>query len=205
MRDLLMIRPADSDLTTEQKYLRDLGAITEPVLSVYRTKNKLKRLQPRINVLNASFALEDCGRRLAMDAYHFKERVRLFAENCIPLVINQKARAQITKQIGRSLRTYARENTRLLKFRNFVVHGPRGRTDEFEDLRCAELAGILLHSDLWLEYKNVFEDVRCEWALIAKSLIRSMETVIAAIQVMNENMIESASLSFLVRPPTEAK
>jgi hypothetical protein len=72
--------------------------------------------------------------------------------------------------------------------------GPKGRFDEFAELRHWELAGIFHHSDLWLEYTNEFENVKSDWTKMGNDLIRSMEIVIATIQLLNENVILPASI-----------
>jgi hypothetical protein len=194
--DLLVTSPNDAHLTKEQSYLLTLGAIVHPALSAHRIRNRLRGLQPRTHALNPSANLEECGKRLSMEAYHFKERIRLFGDNAIALSIDPIFAGNFGKTIGRILRNFQHENLKLLKFRNFVVHGPKGRIDEFADLRSWELSAILLHSDIWLEYKNQFEGVRSEWNQIGGKLIRSMESTIAAVQLANENAIESRSLSF---------
>lgn len=203
--DLLVTSPTDPHITKEQNYLLALGGIVDPVLSAYRIRARMRRLQPRTNVLNPSAALEDCGRRLSMEAYHFKERIRLFGINATALMIDgAPTTGAFNKLIGRIVGHYQRENARLLRFRNFVVHGPRGRSDEFADLRSWALAAILLHSDVWFEYKHQFEDVRSEWNQISATLVRSMDAAIAAIQLANENAIASRSFSFLVHQRTTA-
>jgi hypothetical protein len=191
IRDIFTNAPSYSDLTIEQKYLHSLVAMSDPILSAYRIRNRIRRLQPRTKVINASSALEDSGRRLSMEAYHFKERVRLFADGAIQLVDDITLIDVIRHKVSRILRSYNQHNTRLIKFRNFVVHGPRGRIDEFAELRHLELACIFLHDDLWFEYKNEFDSLKSEWTTIGNDLIRSMEIIMAAIQLLNENLILS--------------
>jgi hypothetical protein len=191
IRDIFTNVPSYSDLTIEQQYLHSLAALTDPIISAYRTKNRIMRLQPRTRVINASFALEDSGRRLSMEAYHFKERVRIFAESSITLVNNKASVAGFNDKVSRILRSYNQQNSRLIRFRNFVVHGPRGRIDEFADLRHLQLACTFLHDDLWFEYKNEFNSTKSEWVVFEKKFIRSMEIAIASIQTLNENMILS--------------
>jgi hypothetical protein len=192
IRDIFKNAPLHDNFTIEQRYLYSLVALVEPILSAYRTRNRIRRLQPRIKIINASFALEESVKRLSMEAYHFKERVRMFSESTNSLV--EQSGASITgfnNSIGRIIRTYTQNNLRLIKFRNFVVHGPKGRIDEFEYLRRLELACIFLHDDLWLEYKNEFDSARSEWTALARELVGSMETAIAAIQLANEHLVSN--------------
>ena len=115
-----------------------------------------------------------------MDTFHFKERVSLFGTSAIALIGDVKWQKHTQIEIGRIIRHFCRANQRLLKYRNFVVHGPKNRIDEFADLRSWELGGIFLHNDLWLDYNNEFEIFRTDWATLAKHLIQSMEYTIAA-------------------------
>jgi len=193
IRDIFKSAPLHEDFTIEQRYLYSLVALVEPILSSYRIRNRIRRLQPRIKIINASFALEDSVKRLSMEAYHFKERVRLFSESTNSLATQSGASIiGFNSSIGRIIRTYTQHNLRIIKFRNFIVHGPKGRIDEFEHLRRLELACIFIHDDLWLEYKNEFDNARSEWTTFGGNLIRSMETAIAAIQLANENLVSNS-------------
>src|SRR5262249_8053422 len=81
LKDLLLIRPSYDQYSEEQKYLHSLSALVEPVISAHRLLNRLHRLRPRTRTVNASSRLEDCVRQLAMESYHFKERMCLFGNN----------------------------------------------------------------------------------------------------------------------------
>jgi len=201
VRDIIVNRGSASDLTPEQKYLRDLGDVISPVLSAYRTKGRIYRLQPRTGQIAASAKLEECGQRLAMDAYHFKSRLSLFGKSAAAIINSSALRRGFQAEIGQIIRAFAHNNRRLLTYRNFVVHGPEGRLDEFADLRNWELAGIFLHSDLWLDYNNEFDEVRSLWCSIARKLVRSMEIAIANTQLLNENSIAATAFEFLIRKP----
>lgn len=196
IRDVVIDRPSYSDLTNDQKYLHDLGGLIAPVLSAYRIRGRIPRLKPRTYHITASARLEECGQLLAMDAFHFKERIRLFGKSASLIIMNAKRRSEFQSEIGRVVRNYSHANKRLMKYRNFVVHGPEGRIDEFADLRNWQLSGLLLHNDLWLDYNNEFELLRTEWASLAKELIQAMERGTSEIHLMNENLIETSAFGF---------
>jgi hypothetical protein len=196
IRDIIVEQPFYADFTPEQRYLHDLAGVISPVLSAYRTKKRIPLLRPRTGKVTASAILEESGQRLAMDTFHFKERISLFGASTIALIVDLKWQKHTQMEIGRIIRNFSRETQRLLKYRNFVVHGPKTRTDEFADLRSWELGGIFLHDDLWLDYNNEFETTRAEWAAISKDLIRSMESTIAAAQLLNANNIERRAFTF---------
>jgi hypothetical protein len=200
IRDLIVDRPSYSELTLDQKYLHDLGAVISPILSAYRTKNRIPRLRPRTGQIIASGRLEECCQQLAMDAFNFKERLSLFGDSAAAIISKSIELADFKVEVGRIIRNYRNANNRLLKYRNFVVHGPKGRIDEFSDLRSWELSGIFLHSDLWLDYNNAFEATRSEWTQVAKTLINSMEAAAAELQILNEGKIEIFSFRFLRSP-----
>jgi hypothetical protein len=197
IRDVVVDRPGYSEFTQDQKYLHDLGGLIGPILSAQRIKGRVPRLKPRTYHITASERLEECGRLLAMDAFHFKERIRLFGKSGSSIIIKLDQRIEFQNEIGRIVRNYNQATKRLMKYRNFVVHGPDGRIDEFADLRGWELSGLLLHNDLWLDYNNEFETCRSEWTLLAKQLIRAMERAAAEIQLLNENFISVAAFGFV--------
>jgi hypothetical protein len=196
VRDILIDGPSYVDLTDDQKYLHDLGGVITPILSAYRTRNRIPRLKPRTGRVGASSRLEECGQRLGMEAFHFKERIRLFADSAIRITHSPQACSKFNLEIASLLRKYTKTNDRLLRYRNFVVHGPKKRIDEFAELRGWELNGIFFHDDLWLEYNNVFETSREEWTSIAKTLVGSIESAVARIQLLSENNILTASFRF---------
>jgi hypothetical protein len=134
-----------------------------------------------------------------MDAFHFKERIKLFGESGASIIFASAQRETFQKQIGRIVRNYSQANRRLLKYRNFVVHGPQSRVDEFADLRSWELSSLLLHNDLWFEYNNAFDSCRSDWTVVSRDLIRAMERAAAEIQILNENCIETAVFGFARR------
>jgi len=196
IRDIIFDEPSYADLTPEQRYLHDLANIITPVLSAYRIKRRIPLLRYRTRKITASAILEECGQRIGMDAFHFKERISLFGASANALIEDQHCRRHSQTEIARLIRNFNHANLRLLKYRNFVVHGPKNRTDEFANLRWLELAGIFLHDDLWHEYNNEFDNARSEWRTMSINLIQSMEATIAAAQLLNENNIERRILSF---------
>lgn len=199
IRDVITDRPSYSELTGHQKYLHDLGGLIAPILSAYRLRIRIPRLKPRTYSVTASARLEECGQLLAMAAFHFKERIKLFGKSAAVIVIDTKQRNELQVQIGRIVRNYSDTNKRLMKFRNFIVHGPEGREDEFADIRSCELGGIFLHNDLWFEYNTQFEQCKAEWTTIAKELIGSMEIAIAEVQALNERLIQEKAFDFVSR------
>jgi hypothetical protein len=120
----------------------------------------------------------------------------VFGDSTIDIILNTSIQNDARNQISKIIRQYDRANKRILHFRNFVVHGPKGRIDEFADLRSWELAGIFLHNDLWLDYNNAFEGARSEWATISRNLIISMEAAAAAVQLLNEALICAGAFQF---------
>lgn len=134
--------PTYDDFTPEQRYLHDLGELTGPVLSAYRTHHRIARLHPRTGRIAASGNLETSGQRLAMDAYHFKVRIELFGDSAATVISDKQTREEFQSAIGRIARNFSRANKRVMKYRNFVVHGPKNRVDEFALLRGLELGGF---------------------------------------------------------------
>jgi hypothetical protein len=197
VRDIVTDHPHYDELTPDQKYLHDLGGLISPVLSSYRISLRIPRLQPRTRRFAASANLEESGQRLAMDAYHFKMRVELFGDSSAALIPDNDSRREFQKIIGRIIPNFTRANSRILKYRNFIVHGPRSRIDEFAYLRGLELGGMFLHDDLWFTYNTEFEMARDEWATIAKNVVGTMESANAEIQLLNENTIQTGSFLFL--------
>jgi hypothetical protein len=195
-KDLISDKPAYSDLTEHQKYLHDLQGPTDPVIASHRIRTRVPRLQPRTRSLAASSHLEDAGRRLAFESYHFKERLRLVSRSCSAILPDQSQRTIFQRAIGKTISSFETSNRRLLKYRNFIVHGPAGRTDEFADLRSWELGGILYHPDLWYDYNNAFWTAQGEWTNLAKMLIASMESCLLSVQSTNERLIKSGSFNF---------
>jgi hypothetical protein len=136
-----------------------------------------------------------------MDAFHFKERLALFGNSAVAIISASRLREHFRTRIGRTIRNYYGVNQRLLKYRNFVVRGPRGRVDELAVLRSWELKSIFLDDDLWLDYNTEFKTVRSEWTSLARGLVRSMESALAEIQLLNENSIEKIAFDFLKSRP----
>jgi len=197
VRDLIIFKPETAHLSNEQNYLRCLVEITGPILSAYRLKGRIHRSQRRTHILEPWSKFEESGKMLAMEAYHFKARIRLLGEAISAVISDELSKKHLAKDIGRAIRGFEATNVRLLKYRNFVVHGPKGRVDEFEGLRGMALSAHLLHDDLWLEYNNVFDETKEEWISISSDLIRSMEKAISEIQLLNENLLSTGALTFV--------
>ena len=131
-----------------------------------------------------------------MEAFHFKERIRLFAESAND-VLKEQRRLEFGKTVGKIVQRFNRDNQRLLRYRNFTVHGPRNRIDEFSLLREWELSGMFLHSDLWEEFNKCFESTRLEWKTVTQNLISSIEKAAADIQLLNEHCLNRSDFSFV--------
>jgi hypothetical protein len=200
LQEVVTDRAHYSDLTPDQRYLHDLAGLPSPVISAYRLRLRLPRLKPRTGDIRASARLEDCCQQLAIVAYNFRERVKAFGESSTNIIHSALFQSDTSNRIGKIIRQYDESNDRILRYRNFIVHGPKGRIDEFADLRSWELGGIFLHTDLWLDYNNAFEEVRCEWTSISRNLLASMESSIAIIQLLNENLITVGAFNFLQIP-----
>src|SRR5262249_50224745 len=146
-----------------------------------------------------SATIISAARDLSFEAYHFHARLKEHLHSSANLHFSCDAAANYEKKMVRMANTYKKANDRVLRHRNFVVHGPKNRVDEFSDLRLAELCATTMHDDLWFEYKNVFEDCKDEWTAMAKGLISSMETALAMVQNENENAIDEGRLTFARR------
>lgn len=185
---LLPVEPVSGQLAS-QTYLRTLFELPGPVIEARRAMSRISSSKPRPRTERASTALVAAARDLAFEAYHFKERIKEHA-TCLKQVHRRQTEAtHHAKKVVRLLRQYEQKNDRVLRHRNFIVHGPRNRHDEFSDLKLVELAAIALHDDLWFEQLNVFNEYRLDWLSLSKTLLTSMETAIAIIQVENENSV----------------
>lgn len=199
LQDLIIDRVHYSDLTPDQKYLHDLGSLASPALLAYQMRLSLANRKPRTGNIRASSNLEDSCQRLSLAVYSFKERLKMFGDSLVAIVADETDQRYVRGEVGKIVRRYELANKRIIRYRNFIVHGPKGRLDEFADLRSWELAGIFLHSDLWLDYNNAFEEVRESWKALGQSAVASMEEAIASIQLLNENLISRSALCFLRR------
>lgn len=197
LQEVLMDRVHYSDFTTDQKYLHDLAGLVGPVTSAYRLRLSLPRLKPRTGEIRASERLEECCQRLALVAYNFRERIKAFSESATNIIHDPLLQSETCDRAGKIIKQYDEKNGRILRYRNFVVHGPKGRIDEFADLRSWELSGIFLHNDLWLDYNNEFDQVKMEWISISRNLLTSMEAAIATVQLLNENLVAAGAFNFL--------
>lgn len=197
LQEILTDRAHYSELTPDQRYLHDLAGLVSPVISAYRLRLRLPHLKPRTGEVRASERLEECCQQLAIVSYNFRERVKSFGGSATNIVRDLSLQSDTCSQIATIIRRYDRKNDRILRYRNFLVHGPKGRTDEFADLRSWELSGIFLHNDLWLDYNNAFDELQLEWTSISRGLLSSMEEVIANVQLLNENLVAKAAYNFL--------
>jgi hypothetical protein len=200
LQEVLTDRVHYAELNSDQKYLHDLAGLAGPVISAYRLRLRLARVKPRTRQIRASSRLEDCCQQLAMAVYNFRERIKAFGESATNIIQDALLENDTSDRIGKLIIQYDKANDRLIRYRNFIVHGPKGRTDEFADLRSWELSGIFLHDDLWFDYNNAFDEVRLEWMSIVCNVLASMETAIAAIQLLNENLIARGAFKFLITP-----
>jgi hypothetical protein len=174
----------------EQQYLRDLQELIAPIISSYALKARIPRLKPRTNQIGASTRLERTGHSLSFESYHFKARLKNFGKSASLVIPASTARQNFSVRLSKIVRRFSAGNERLLRYRNFVVHGPTGRFDEFSALRSWELGGTLHHADLWHDYNTAFFEVQQDWDILAKSLIKSMEECVARIQHLNETFLE---------------
>jgi hypothetical protein len=147
--------------------------------------------------LNPSYPLEECGKRLALEAYHFKERVKDFWNSVEEIVLEPDAYERFSAEMRRILRAYEKDNSRLLRYRNFVVHGRTGRVDEFQYLKSLALCATLIHDDLWAEYRSEFEILRSEWIEVSSNLLRSINRCLLHIEVLNDTLMENRAFSFV--------
>jgi hypothetical protein len=196
-KELFIDQPVYDQLTRHQKYLHDLQSLIGPIISSYRIKTRLPRLKPRTRVIAASSRLEQAAQLLAFEAYHFKERLKLFGRSTEELISNPIRKFAFQKEVGKIISNFKFANTRLFRYRNFVVHGPLNRFDEFANLRTWELGGLIHHPDLWYDYNTAFYAVQEDWVRLAKTLISSMEGSVFGIQTINENLIRDISLDFV--------
>ncbi|MCG6205880.1 hypothetical protein LPW26_14610 [Rhodopseudomonas sp. HC1] len=196
MKELITDRANYADLTPDQRYLHDLGGLVSPILSAYRARIRLSRLSRRTGTINASSRLEDTCQRISLEAYNFKERLKLFGDSLSDILCAKSERKEISARVGSIIRKYEKENGRIIRYRNYVIHGPRGRIDEFADLRTWEISGFLLHNDLWFDYNNEFDEMRETWASLTCRLLAAMEEAVFSIQALNEKLLTEAGLSF---------
>lgn len=197
IRQLLLPLPPTTALTRHQEYLRGLVELPGPALDAQRAARRLQSAKPRPRTSRAATALIAAARDLAFEAYHFQERIKHHIEGVVRIHISNASAEQHKKKLGKVVREYQKANDRLLRHRNFLVHGPRNRHDEFSDLRLAELAAITLHDDLWFEHANVFEEYKEAWCGIANRLLRSIDSSLMIIQNENENAIANGTLNFV--------
>lgn len=193
---LVLPGPPATGPTSEQRYLRDLLEVPGPAVEARRAANRLISAKPRPRSRHASTTLVSAVRDLSFEAYHFHVRLKEHLQSALDIHLSAQDAAAHEKRLVRIIKAYKKANDRLLRHRNFLVHGPRNRVDEFSDLRLSELCATTMHDDLWFEYKNVFEEYKDEWCAIARALVRSMETSLAMLQNENENAIDEGRLTF---------
>lgn len=196
IRQLVLPTRPVAELTNEQTYLRDLIELAQPVVQANRAGSRIRSAKARSKLDRASHSLTAAVRDIAHEGYHFRERVKAHMTSVAQVHRCPTAAKEHTGALARMLRRYDSANDRILRHRNFLVHGPKGRVDEFADLRLAELAAIVLHSDLWLDQKNVFDEYQRDWSHLGRTLLLSMEETIALLQTENENAIAGKMLSF---------
>jgi hypothetical protein len=196
IRQLILPDAPAKEPTPEQRYLRDLLEVPGPAMQACRAANRLMGAKARPSARDTSTTFVSAARDLSFEAYHFHERLKEHLRSSLSIHIVRQDAAVFQKRMVRIAASYKKANDRLLRYRNFVVHGPKNRVDEFSDLRLAELCATTMHDDLWFEYRNVLEECKQEWTAIAKQLVRSMEASLAMVQNENENAIDEGRLTF---------
>jgi hypothetical protein len=63
-------------------------------------------------------------------------------------------------------------------------------------MRFFELGAITLHSDLWLDFRNIFNKERDAWNDRAKNLLKDMVDCLSVIQGMNERLLSANRYTF---------
>lgn len=198
IRALFLPASTPAELTHEQQYLQSLLELPGSAIEAGRATNRLRASKPRSRTPRASTALLVAARDLAYEAYHFQERVKEHINSVLRIHLSDVDAEKHKKKLIRMLKAYQTSNDRLLRYRNFLVHGPKNRVDEFIELKLAELGAETLHEDLWVEHRRVFDEYQQEWCDMARTLLRSMEALLAMVQSENENAIAAARLTFTV-------
>lgn len=195
----LLIEPRPS-LTNGQTYLRSLTDLVEAPLAIVRAYRRMRRLKVKTHIASPHAALEECAKIFAMEAYHFLQRIKEHGNSVYPLVVKPISVSSAKVRISQIIKKFQKSDARVLQFRNFLVHGPRNRCDEFQTLRNSSLAAIIYHSDLWLNYKNDFEEAREDWLQIAEALLSAIDVALMEIQNLNETLIEAGDMTFAAVP-----
>jgi hypothetical protein len=185
-----------TSLTREQVFLRSLSHALQPLLNAIRLRRRISAVRAVLGSWHASEHLIEPVRSLAFEAYHFSESVKDVGVAILDCITEESSKQFVRRRFGEIIRTYQRGNDRWFRYRNFVVHGPRNREDPFRDLTFMELGAITLHSDLWLDFRNMFDEDRENWSTRATSLLQSMSLALAAIEGVNDKLISERKFSF---------
>lgn len=183
--------------TPEQKYLRSLLELHLPMENAKRARLRIVSSKPKARSARASSSLIHAARDISFECYHFQERLKDVIDTTGAIYKNPREYAVHKSKLARVVRDYKKNHSRILSHRNFLVHGPSNRIDEFEDLRLVELSAEMLHDDIWFEHANVFEEIKQDWIAITQELLRTMSSTLVIVQHENENAIERKSFTFM--------
>jgi len=187
---------ASKPLTRDQLFLRSLSHVLQPFLNAIRLRRRISAVRAILGSWHASEHLIEPVRSLAFEAYHFRESIKDIGDTTLDCMIDETPKQFVRRKFGEIIRTYQRGSECWIQYRNFVVHGPRNREDPFRDLTFMELGAITLHNDLWLDFRNMFDEDRENWSARAKSLLQSMSLALVTIESINDKLISERKFSF---------
>jgi hypothetical protein len=183
-------------LTRDQTFLSSMSCLLGPVLEALGHRNRVSRARPKLGMFHASQSIIGPVKNLSFEAYHFAECLKFFLDSARSVAAHSSVSDHINVVIGKMIRSFKKDNREWLTYRNFVVHGPRNRNDPFRYLVSFELGAITLHDDLWLDFRNIFEEERGTWKLRTKHLLERMVNCLLEIQEMNEAFIAGNKYTF---------
>ncbi|RWB53033.1 MAG: hypothetical protein E5W38_15820 [Mesorhizobium sp.] len=187
---------SNKPLTSGQTFLSSLSCLLGPALESIGYRNKISRTRPKIGSFHASQSLIGPVKNLSFEAYHFAECLKFFLDSARSVAVNTPTSESISVTIGKIIKNFKNKNKEWIAYRNFIVHGPINRNDPFRYLVIFELGAITLHNDLWLEFRNVFDEERDVWRGRAKNLLKDMIDCLSVIQGMNESLLAANRYTF---------
>jgi hypothetical protein len=187
---------ASKPLTRDQIFLSSLAHGLQPFLNAIRLRRRISALRAALGSWHTSEHLIEPVRSLSFEAYHFRESIKDIGDTALNCMIDETSKQYVRRKFGEIIRTYQRGSERWIRYRNFVVHGPRNRQDPFRDLTFMELGAVTLHNDLWLDFRNMFDEDREYWSTRAKSLLQSMSLALVTIECINDKLISERKFSF---------
>lgn len=124
---------------------------------------------------------------VAHESYRFKERLKALSRT-----LNGEEDVQ---RLGRAIRNYSAQCKEIITVRNSFVHGRKTACKELGRLDGLEILAITMHDDIWLEYRNAFEEARLKWRSQTRRLLESMEAAMLQVNIVHSHMRFPSSIT----------